>query len=86
MSMLNLTYKNYPTARAFLRDGCSDNEITMLLEGGVITMEEGDSIYDAEFEGTDEELSRDILELRTHKYTLQFVDDRNDGYFIVGRL
>ena len=86
MSIIKFSYKEYANARAFIRDGCTNDEQTMLLEGGVITLEEGCSIYEAEFDGTDEELIESILELRTKKYTLQFIDNNHDGYFIIGRL
>lgn len=86
MSIITFTYKEYATARAFLHGDCSNDEITTLLEGGVITLEEGDSVYDAGFEGSDQELIESILENRTKKYTLQFIDNKHDGYFIVGKL
>ena len=85
MSIITFTYKEYKAAREFLQD-CSDDEITTLLEGGVITLDEGCSVYEAEFEGTDEELIHDILDLRIKKYTLQFINNKDGGYFIVGKL
>jgi hypothetical protein len=85
MSIIEFTYKEYKNALEFLQS-CSDDEITTLEEGGVITIDEGCSVYEAEFDGTDEELIADVLELRVKKYTLQFIDNKDGGYFIVGRL
>jgi hypothetical protein len=70
-------------ARQFFKDVCTDDEITMLLEGEVITMGEGDSVYDAEFDDEDEGIITDVLNLRKEKYIIDFREDNEDGYFVI---
>ena len=86
--MIRPNVKRYSvrSARAFMEDHCTHDEIVMLDEGGIIKFEEGDSIYDVDFDCSDMEIIEDVLRNRKEEYILEYIDDNYDGYFLIMEL
>ena len=87
-------YKEYSTAYCFLLD-CSLKEIKSVFKGNILKetfkLEKEDlcefiSEYLNSLGWSDEEIILEVLKNRDKKYILNFVDDRQDGYFEVFEL
>lgn len=87
-------YKEYSTAYDFLLD-CNLAEIKSVFKGDILKealrLKKEDlcefiSLYLNSFGWSDEEIILEVLKNRDKKYILNFVDDRQDGYFEVFKI